>query len=162
MSYLNWLDYIYKCNFIENIGNKVIWMSLVGLMQSKKTTVMTTPKCLEVQIWQIYPPALTSCAQDECKFSRSTPRSAGRSTPLVLTSCGQDECKFGRSTFSSAGRSTPQKNNKNCNASWDIYYGMYLAAILDSSRKGGNFFLFLNNKGGKQSVSIVEWCHSVL
>ena len=26
-----------------------------------------------------------------------------------------------------------------------IYYGMYLAAILDSSRKGGNFFLFLNN-----------------
>ena len=31
------------------------------------------------------------------------------------------------------------------NASWDIYYGMYLAAILDSSRKDGNFFLFLNN-----------------
>ena len=31
------------------------------------------------------------------------------------------------------------------NASWDIYYGMYLAAILDSSRKGGNFLLFLNN-----------------
>ena len=26
-----------------------------------------------------------------------------------------------------------------------IYYGMYLAAILDSSRKGGNFLLFLNN-----------------
>ena len=34
---------------------------------------------------------------------------------------------------------------QNCNASWDICYGMYLAAILDSSRKGGNFFLFLNN-----------------
>ena len=31
------------------------------------------------------------------------------------------------------------------NASWDIYYGMYLAAILDSSRKGGNSLLFLNN-----------------
>ena len=31
------------------------------------------------------------------------------------------------------------------NASWDIYYGMYLAAILDSSGKGGNFLLFLNN-----------------
>ena len=29
---------------------------------------------------------------------------------------------------SSSGRSTPQ------NVSWDIYYGMYLAAILDSSR----------------------------
>ena len=31
------------------------------------------------------------------------------------------------------------------NASWDIYYGMYLAAILYSTRKGGNFLLFLNN-----------------
>ena len=31
------------------------------------------------------------------------------------------------------------------NASWNIYYGMYLAAILDSSKKGGNFLLFLNN-----------------
>ena len=37
------------------------------------------------------------------------------------------------------GRSTPP------NASWDIYYGMYLAAILDSLIKGGNFHLFLNN-----------------
>ena len=35
------------------------------------------------------------------------------------------------------GRSTPQMHH--------IYYGMYLAAILDSSRKGGNFLLFLNN-----------------
>ena len=33
------------------------------------------------------------------------------------------------------GRSTP-------NASWDIYYGMYLAAILDSSRKVGISFYF--------------------
>ena len=31
------------------------------------------------------------------------------------------------------------------NALWDIYYGMYLAAILDSSRKGENFLLFVNN-----------------
>ena len=31
------------------------------------------------------------------------------------------------------------------NASWDIYYGIDLTAILDSSRKGGNFFFFLNN-----------------
>ena len=45
------------------------------------------------------------------------------------------------------------------NASWDIYYGMYLAAILDSSRKGGNFLLFVNNYGSKQSVSIVQSCH---
>ena len=30
-------------------------------------------------------------------------------------------------------------------ASWDIYYGMFLAAILDFPRKGGNFLLFLNN-----------------
>ena len=41
---------------------------------------------------------------------------------------------------------------------WDIYYGMYLAAILDSSRKGGNFLLFLNNLSSKQPVSIVESC----
>ena len=34
--------------------------------------------------------------QDEFKFGRSTPGSAGRSAPL--TSCGQDEFKFGRST----------------------------------------------------------------
>ena len=45
------------------------------------------------------------------------------------------------------------------NASWDIYYGMYLAAMLDSSRKGGNFLFFLNNEGSKQSVSIVQSCH---
>ena len=68
--------------------------------------------------------------------------------PPVLTSSCQEwqihistvRVHIGRST----GRSTPQNNN-NCNASWDIYYGMYLAAILDSARKGGNFFLFLNN-----------------
>ena len=36
----------------------------------------------------------------------------------------------------SAGRSTSP------NASWDIYYGMYLAAILDSLRKSGNFLYF--------------------
>ena len=39
----------------------------------------------------------------------------------------------------SPGRSTPP------NALWDIYYGMYLASILDSSMKDGNFLLFLNN-----------------
>ena len=37
------------------------------------------------------------------------------------------------------GRSTPP------NASYDIYYGMYLTAFLDPSRNGGNFLLFLNN-----------------
>ena len=57
-----------------------------------------------------------------------------------------------RSTPRSASRSNPP------NASWDIYYGMYLSAILDSSRKGGNSFLFVNNKGSKQSVSIVQSC----
>ena len=44
------------------------------------------------------------------------------------------------------------------NASWDIYYRMYLAAILYSARKGGNFLLFLNNEGSKQSVSMVQSC----
>ena len=33
---------------------------------------------------------------------------------------------------------------------WDVF-----AAILDSSGKGGDFLLFLNNYGSKQSVSIV-------
>ena len=32
------------------------------------------------------------------------------------------------------------------NASWDIHYGMYLAAILHSLREGWNFLLFLNSK----------------
>ena len=42
------------------------------------------------------PPVLTSSAQDEFKFDRSTPRSASRSTPqngnftLLLTSSGQE------------------------------------------------------------------------
>ena len=69
------------------------------------------------QIWQIYP------------------RSASRCTPPVLTSSGQIWQIYPRS----AGRCTPT------NALWDIYYGMYLGAILDSSRKGGNFLLFLKN-----------------
>ena len=43
-----------------------------------------------------------------------------------------------------------------CNVSWDVYYGMYLAGILDSSRTGGNLLLFLNNEGNNQSVSIVH------
>ena len=35
------------------------------------------------------------------------PLDPGRSTPVVLTSCGQDDFKFCRSTPRSAGRSTP-------------------------------------------------------
>ena len=54
----------------------------------------------------------------------------------------------------SPGRCTPHTPN----ASWDIYYGIDLAAILDSSRKVGNFLLFLNNQGSKQSASIVQSC----
>ena len=56
-----------------------------------------------VQIWQIYPLVLTSHGQDEFKFGRSIPRSAGRATPLAWTSHGQDELKFGRSTPTLAG-----------------------------------------------------------
>ena len=41
----------------------------------------------------------------------------------------------------SASRFTPPNPP---NASWDIYYGMYLAAILHSATKGQNFLLFLN------------------
>ena len=65
-------------------------------------------------------------------------RSAGRSTSPLLTSCGQDELKFGRST-------AQNKQQQFQYVMVYIYYGIYLAAILDSSRKGGNFILFLNN-----------------
>ena len=68
--------------------------------------------------------------------------------PPIVTSGGQIWQIYPRS----AGRCTPT------NALWDIYYGMHLAAILDSSRKGWTFLLFLNNLSSKQSVSIVESC----
>ena len=63
----------------------------------------------------------------------------GRSTPPVEASSGKEwqfkisivKAHIGRSS----GRSTPEY----CNALWDVYYGMYLAAILDCSRKGGEF-----------------------
>ena len=71
-------------------------------------------------------------------------RSTGRSTSQEASSAQEWQLQIsvvtayiGRST----GRCTPS------NASWDIYYGMYLAAILDSSRKGGNFLLFLKKLG---------------
>ena len=40
------------------------------------------------------------------------------------------------------------------NASWDIYYGMYLAAILYSARKDGDFLLFLNNWVVKSQLAL--------
>ena len=51
-----------------------------------------------VQIWQIYPPVLTSSSQDQFKF--------GKSTPQYWHTSGQDEFKFGRSTTRSASRSS--------------------------------------------------------
>ena len=72
-------------------------------------------------------------------------RSAGRSIPPD-TDIYCQEWQIHISTVRvHIGRFTPPKNNNNCNVSWDIYYEMYLAAIMDSARKGGNFFLFLNN-----------------
>ena len=71
--------------------------------------------------------------------------------PPVLTSSGQ-EWQFQVSYKQINWQIYP------LNALWDIYYGMYLASILDSSRKGENFLLFLNNLSGKQSVNIVESC----
>ena len=56
-----------------------------------------------------------------------------------MTSHGQDEFKFGRSTAQNKQQQFQYHHGIY------IYYGMYLAAILDSSRKSGNFFLFLNN-----------------
>ena len=98
------------------------------------------------------PLILTSSGQEwQFQVSIVTPhrsRLTGRSIPCILTSGVQIWQMYPRS----AGRCTPT------NALWDIYYGMYLAAILDSARKGGNFLLFLNNLSSKQSVSIVESC----
>ena len=71
--------------------------------------------------WQIYPPVVSS--GQEWQFHISTVRA-----------------HIGRST----GRHTPTPL-LDCKASWDVYYGMYFAAIVDSSRKGGNLLLFLNN-----------------
>ena len=36
----------------------------IGLTRSEKTSVMTTPKRPGAQIWQIYPPVLTSHGQE--------------------------------------------------------------------------------------------------
>ena len=58
--------------------------------------------------------------------------------PPVLTSSGQ-EWQFQASYKQINWQIYPLPN-----ALWDIYYGMYLAAIVDSSRKGGDFLLFLN------------------
>ena len=55
--------------------------------------------------------------------------------PPVLTSSGQER-QFQVSYKQINWQIYPQ------NALWDIYYGMYLAAILDSSRNGGMFFYF--------------------
>ena len=62
-----------------------------------------------VQIWQIYPPGTDiSHGQDEFKFGRSTPRSAGRATsPQHWTTYDQDELKFGRSTSTSGWQFQP-------------------------------------------------------
>ena len=123
--------------------------TFIGLMQSEKTFLMSTPKCLGHQIWQIYPrsagrctPILTSGGH----IWQIYPRSASKCTPIHLVA------KFGRSTLDLLADVPPT------NALWDIYYGMHLAAILDSSRKGWTFLLFLNNLSSKQSVSIVESC----
>ena len=61
--------------------------------------------------------------------------SAGRSTPPPVTSHGQDEFKFGRST-------AKNKQQQFQYIMVYIYYGIYLAAILDSSRKDGISFYF--------------------
>ena len=67
---------------------------ITGLMQSEKTSVMSTHKCLGAHFWQINPLVETSSGQ-EWQFNISIVkvhrgRSAGRSTPLVKTSSGQE------------------------------------------------------------------------
>ena len=50
--------------FQPGIGLTLVKITFIGLMQSKKTSVMTTPKHLGAQIWQIYPLVLTSSGQE--------------------------------------------------------------------------------------------------
>ena len=85
---------LHKCNYVElchvivsyvtwlarDVGLSPTWL-LFGLTRSEKTSVMTTPKCLGAQIWQIYL------------------RSAGRSTPPVIEPRCLEYCytKLGRS-----------------------------------------------------------------
>ena len=56
-----------KCITVINIRNCVLLIVnssyFIGLTRSKKTSVMTTPKRPGTQIWQIYPPVLTSSGQ---------------------------------------------------------------------------------------------------
>ena len=59
--------------YIKKITSALIFTSylyalivniLFGLMWSEKTSVMTTPKHLGVQIWQIYPLVMASSGQE--------------------------------------------------------------------------------------------------
>ena len=69
--------------------------------------------------------------------------------PLVLTSSGQ-EWKF-------------LVSYKQIYPLPQMHYGIYIMGCIWQpfwilKRKGGNFLLFVNNLGSKQSVSIVESC----
>ena len=107
----------------------------------------------------LHPPVLTSSGQ-EWQFQVSYKQIKWQMYPLYLhlvAKNGNFRFHISRST----GRSTPfplTHTHTHTNALWDVYCGMYLAVILDSSRKGGNFLLFVNNLGSKQSASIVESC----
>ena len=75
-------------------------------MQSKKTFLMSTPKCLGAQIWQIYPRSASTCTPKYwhlvAKFGRST-LDLPADVPPVLTSSGQIWQIYPRS----ASRCTP-------------------------------------------------------
>ena len=79
-------------------------------MQSKKTSVMSTAKCLGTYIWQInwqiYPLYWHLVVKN------------GNMTFLLLELIVADQLA-----------DLPPIE---CKASWDVYYGMYLAAIVDS------------------------------
>ena len=125
---MTFIDFNYESSYVD-----LIWM-------------------LELILADLPLPFLASRGQ-EWQFHISTVkrvhigRSTGRSTPckywhLVV--------KNGNFTFLLLKSSYWQINGQiypplQCNASWDLYYGMYLAAIVDSSRKGGNLLSFLNN-----------------
>ena len=61
---------------------------------------------------------------------------------VVLTSCGQDECKFGKSTPRSAGRSTPQRKTTIAMHHWIYIMGCIWQPFWILQEKVGISFYF--------------------
>ena len=93
-------------------------------------------------------------------------RSAGRSTPPVLTSCSQEWQLADLLADLPLWYWHLVVKTGYWKICWQIYpqmhhgiyiMGMYLAAILDSSRKGGNFFYFSIIRLGNSQLALYSY-----